>query len=610
MYQSKYYIEKASNTLADNLAAFGLAFVLKSIAEDRSEIVIEDAGHAYIIHCLPAIHESWAISATYFTGAPFVITIDNKSQKKLAKGSDVDLNELPEHGLTVIDYETLKQQNAEYYAWIRGLPKEQKRDAVTGKIHGPSRPHSDWDIFRAINPGSLQAHNRVVAEWYRGKDIFPKLLEVLLILTSKLPNDVANAQLRWSEICRRENKGKTSEVTASQLLNPSQGKGTNHSKSQWREPGNLKEFWLLEYLKTVGLFNAGITRLIRGTKDRKTYVLTPKRLEWNTHIQIMKTFREAMIGNDTPVRLDILSILRYTRALLEHFETAREVNFAERYLGKNASDLVSGFETAFYKSLGNSAATMNIASLNLPGWVMNINTKTLGALKDALDEHDIIIRLLNEDYGEEYNLLLSYRDFLSANDLTPFFEFTAAYSGLIIHKLEKRQFVRPFTTTTLEVLFMNSDDARQHYSHILQDEGFKNIAYAIRHSTVIPQARKRTPNPSAVSVRYGLGQQLTRKSAYPSDFLVELAEFLQLYNAENAQLRENKREPMRKNITTADIEAVTSLVDEYGSRLVCNMLVAYGYAREPYEAKNDQQPELGSQQDEFLLDDNNDTEAE
>ena len=127
---------------------------------------------------------------------------------------------------------------------------------------------------------------------------------------------------------------------------------------------------------------------------------------------------------------------------------------------------------------------------------------------------------------------------------------------------------------------MNSDE--QSYSQIVQNEGFKNIAYAIRHSTVIPQYQKRPGSPvkPAVDVRYGLGQQLARKAAYPDEFLAELSEFMQLYNAENAQLREKGRNPFRKNIKTTDIEAITELVDTYGSRMVCNMLVAYGYASE------------------------------
>jgi hypothetical protein len=34
----------------------------------------------------------------------------------------------------------------------------------------------------------------------------------------------------------------------------------------------------------------------------------------------------------------------------------------------------------------------------------------------------------------------------------------------------------------------------------------------------------------------------------------------------------------RKEYFYGDIDALAKLVDEYGSKLVCNMLVAYGYA--------------------------------
>jgi len=155
---------------------------------------------------------------------------------------------------------------------------------------------------------------------------------------------------------------------------------------------------------------------------------------------------------------------------------------------------------------------------------------------------------------------------------------------------------------------MNSDDPKLTFRTILQNEGFKNVAYAIRHSTVVPQARKKVKRP-IVNVRYGLGQQLTRKAAYPAEFLAEIAEFIHLYNAENSQLRENKREPFRKNVTTADIEALTELVDQFGSKVVCNMLVAYGYAREPYEGKPDETP-ADEGEVETVEADNTDTETD
>lgn len=138
---------------------------------------------------------------------------------------------------------------------------------------------------------------------------------------------------------------------------------------------------------------------------------------------------------------------------------------------------------------------------------------------------------------------------------------------------------------------MNSDDRRKTYSQIVQNPGFRNIAYAIRHSTVVPQGRKARGNRPAVDIRYGLGQQLARKAAYADDFLAEIASFVYKYNAENAQLRENRREVFRKNVTTEDLEALTALVDEFGSKVVSNLLIAFGYAREPYTGGEDNGPD-------------------
>ena len=118
-------------------------------------------------------------------------------------------------------------------------------------------------------------------------------------------------------------------------------------------------------------------------------------------------------------------------------------------------------------------------------------------------------------------------------------------------------------------------------SKILETEGFRNIAYAIRQATVTAQYRKQQ-NDRRYDVRYGLGQQLARKAAYPQDFVAELADFLGKYNAENAKVMETRPGPYRRSVRTSDIDDIVALIDEFSdSRLICNLLVAYGYARVP-----------------------------
>ena len=590
MNQSTYFIEKSTNTFADNLAAFGLAFVLNAIANDRSKISLEDKGYAFAVISEPAIRQEWIEKCKFFVGAPLLITIDTAATKKqekiikAIKGPKLDLAKLPEpDGYSFLDYQTEKQNRDDFFAWVKALSAEDKKKWRNGEIQPPSSPHQNWDIFRAVNPGALQSYNVPIGIWWQAQTVFPDLLKILLAMVVNAPNDIESAEKAWNVLCKENGLEKTKDVTANQLINPSQGKGGNSQKTEWRDPNNVKGFWLLEWLKTVGLFYGSYTRIIsnpkdpRNAKDRKTYVLAPSKLGWNAHQGVMKNFRQAMSAPLTAIKMDVMVSLRYTQAFLKHYEEARVENLSEDIFGEPPANLVSGMQMAFYKNLGNSPAVMNIASVNLPRWVAPHNPEQLTEFQASLDEHISIVRNLDETRGEQFALLSKYRDFISGGDLDAFFEFTNAYSGFIISQLERKKFVRPFSIPTLEVLFMNNEDKK--YGEIMQNEGFRNIAYAIRHSTVSLQNAKKFRKP-ATDIRYGLGQQLARKAAYPDDFLAELGEFLHLYNAENAQLREKDRNPFRSNVQMEDMEEIVKLVDRFGSKVICNMLVAFGYASE------------------------------
>ena len=123
---------------------------------------------------------------------------------------------------------------------------------------------------------------------------------------------------------------------------------------------------------------------------------------------------------------------------------------------------------------------------------------------------------------------------------------------------------------------------------ILEKKGFQNIANAIRQSTVMAQYWK-SQGDRRYNVRYGLGQELNRKANYPADFIAALSDFMHKFNAENAQVMETRQGPYRKSLVKTDIDDIVALVDEYGSVLICNLLVAYGYARLP-RASDSEEP--------------------
>ncbi len=49
------------------------------------------------------------------------------------------------------------------------------------------------------------------------------------------------------------------------------------------------------------------------------------------------------------------------------------------------------------------------------------------------------------------------------------------------------------------------------------------------------------------------------------------------------QKLESKGQQLRKDVRTDDIAEVVRLIDKYGSEVVANLLIAYGYAGEPRE---------------------------
>ncbi|MCP4417779.1 MAG: hypothetical protein GY805_14235, partial [Chloroflexi bacterium] len=248
----------------------------------------------------------------------------------------------------------------------------------------------------------------------------------------------------------------------------------------------------------------------------------------------------------------------------------------------NPGNHVAAIETIYYKHLGSAHATLNLSSLSLPEWLGKGITTTEGAQAylELLNEHNFVIYRLDEKKGNEYNLLRHYRHFLSGRDLQMFYQFTGGYSAHLMSEIAKGNNPPQFSTTHLEVLIMAHDEEKQ-LATIIENKGFRNIAEAIRRSTVIPQGQKARGRNSLYEIRYGLGSKLLRHAQYNETFIQELSQFMHDYNRENARKLETRKQQFRSNITMDDIEAIVMLIDKYKAPTVANLLVAFGYARDP-----------------------------
>ena len=282
-------------------------------------------------------------------------------------------------------------------------------------------------------------------------------------------------------------------------------------------------------------------------------------------------------------------MLLFTRAWLDSVEAADQddVNFDADPAAAAPEKVVAGFHVAQFKLLSRNAYTMvNLSFLNLPRWTGTPQTRAeVIALKEVIDEHLDIVRNIDEERSDGYNLLRAYRDFVAGNNWDAFFDFAVGYSHEVMRRLnEGARWIPTFSPSRLRRLIMSSN---QDLLPIVQNQGFQNVAYAIRYSTVIPQSRKARNLDSLYDVRYGLGAELKRKATVRDEFVVALSDFMQSYNQENWQELENTGQQMRRDLRTTDIEEVVRLVDTYGSEVVANLLIAYGYAREPREAESD-----------------------
>jgi hypothetical protein len=589
MNQSTFYVDKTTDTFADVLLAYGVAALLDRLLRDnvgKRKVRVKDAGSVYAIELETPIRDDHA-DIPWFCDLPF-----------LEAGRKKPPEDWPAR---VVDYNEERDRRSRYFDARKQLPKEARRPGATvdefpelAEVHA-LEPRPDYDILAQIYQLSgIYAYSHVLNNWFKCRGCFSQLLQLMLDLFATTPNDVDGALDAWRElkdeheldISRRKDT-----ATLVQILNPSMGKGFNRPKADRADLlQNPNDFWPLEFLKFWGMRMAGLPRFVRGGGDRKTYVLRPRNITLETLAQVYEPFNKVMWPS-TPIKMDVLAALRYTDVFLEQWLAGQleDVRF-----GQQPGDHVSGLAVAFYKDMGQASTMLNLAEINVPQWMVVETPEQAQAYRALLEEHRRVVTSLDEGRGDQYRLLQLYRDFLSGRILDPFFEFSAGYAGLTMSRMERGQWAPRFTTTNLEVLIMTTDEK---LTPILENAGFQNIATAIRRSTVIPQYFKARGKKGPYDVRYGLGNDLLRRAAYPEEFIQALSEFLHDYNRETAQINERYKgnPPVRRaTVTTDDIQQVVALIDEYGAPTVANMLVAFGYAREPRK----QEQSEGADQDE------------
>lgn len=548
MYQ-EFYVNKTTNTYSDTLEMFGLCVILEDILHQLNKnesILIKDIGHSFKLELKDGINRDELNKIKYKQYYKYFLK-SSKSKDRLKE--DIKL------------YDYQKQQEISENYWKQIRKKKNDKNFDESNLQKPSDIHSSFTVLNILNADAVS--NKLLDKWNRDN----------YITIIKLIFDYYNDKLNKVKLPLKEN---TSKV---QLFNPFCGKGVNNKKTLNINPKTAKGIWLFEFLKVVGYYEVALPKIV--LKDVKVFCVVPKDIYWSDLKAVNRKFNRLLSSHNSVVLYDILFILEYIDNLIK-YAIERKKFLLEIF---QKQQLIFGFQSAYFKSMGQVKSLANINFYRFPFWVKINNEKDVKQYEGLLFEHKEIISRIDEE-----EILLNYRDFLSSGKFDNLIDFLSQYSIYLMRALSnKKYYIKPFLINNLYTLMSNIN---QNYLPILQNEGFRNIAKAIRNATINAQYSGGKP----YSVHYGMAQDLKRKSLNKKDLVNYLSEFIGMYNNENVRVFEKTNVRVfektkvrkRKNVTTSDIENIITLIDKYGSELVGKLLLAFGYAKEEKEENKEE----------------------
>lgn len=442
------------------------------------------------------------------------------------------------------------------------------------------RPRPDWRLLQVLNSlGAWKTSNRVFAQ-------------IVRMSPAEFSQAVSAA---LDSIASFEPSGLDWPASSVQLFSPNSAKGYSRLKpDSTGRNDKTKEDWtdpFVEWLRYRGYF-AVACPFFDGSKAENVRLLcpVPAGISIGGLEEICGQLRQAGVfrGPRKTPKLDSLATLKLAELSIrssEEFHDAHTAALAGILLmGKRPADIISGISVTQYQSLGSAKAVSSMATLAIPGWFVLNDAGDALALLSILNEHQCVVRSLQDDHSDEIGLLIQYRRFLelrSEDSILTLIDFMSRYGSLVLRareqKREQRRIIPQFSTGHLEKLVMHN---APRLSLVLNDPGFQAVAAAVRSATVSAQAQKAMNRSGYREIRYDLLPELRRKSSLPgNDPLIQaLSDFISKYNFENARRREMNR-PAPRNITTDEFASLIGLIETHQAVTVGPMLCAYGSCR-------------------------------
>lgn len=552
---SIYTVHKKTGTYSELLETYGLANFLQKIFDSvnlpDNKIVITDKGYCFEVSTSIDITDDIISKVKYFP--PF---------KYIKQKEHSDVSKYPDY----YDYPTQnvwkkeRQEllNAAYN--IKDASAKQKEIERINKIFDTEKPRDiEYDVYsQMITPNNFSGFEKLYSCFYDNRNYFGILIKYIL------------GYYQGSKTKRpKELTIKDESVSALQLYNPNRGKGLKAEKANSVSGSNFKSSWIAETMKISGALSYMICQLVKiGARsfDLKIFVPEYKTLNYTKDFKLIPQLKKYAKGN-TPIKIDVLHILLLAKLLVENTEASGR--------RRKIKDIITGLHSVYQKDLGQNKAVVNIGFIQTPGFIEIGSKQDVQIWVEILQEQMAIIGKMKEENDATPGLML-YRNFISGSNIDDFFKFSYWYAEYLMSQLSKQNKPKAFTINTLNKLYNSMDNQEISLKSIIENEGFKAVADAIRKSTVslqyLPKDQRK------YEIRYGVAQALQTKSKTKTDLAEYIGEFISLYNAETSRKAEKDDRAFRKNVREDKLSQFYELLDRHSSKLIGALLASYGFA--------------------------------
>jgi hypothetical protein len=313
-----------------------------------------------------------------------------------------------------------------------------------------------------------------------------------------------------------------------QLFNPHAAKGyallkpagtcrSDKTKDSWAEP-------FLEWLRYRGYFEGSAGWFASG--DLRLFCPIPADISHTQFTAAVAAFRDLRMGGSA-VKIDCRATLGLTRLLIEGAETHRRPR-----------QRVRGVWVTHYKDMGQAHTVMAMEQIALPDWFELRSAQHAHLWLQTLEEHDAVLRRLNDSHSDEFELLKQYRRTFQIRweeSVREFVEFLAGYGTFLFKRRARDQWLLPqFTTLGVIPILKRDPELRT----MMQNSGFLAVTGAIRSATVGGQAARRNSHPDRREVRYGLLSGIRRAGSLGiAELSAMISSFVSDFNKEGTRRR-------------------------------------------------------------------------